>query len=286
MSYMEGEDNGSSPKQRLGNLEEDMQRMEGLLHNLIIAQQQPSPAPAPAPSLAVGPGVSLGQQASSRPLIRPNPPFAFNRDHTQGKTFLHSVKQYWHLLPEAFHVNSVVSEERVVCFALSYMSKDLAASWSERMSEHLVFPFPTWSSFVAEFKLWFVKENEQDHALARLETHAYYMGSRDVFKYTNKFDDLLDLAGYSDNLIKVTKYRAGLDPRINQAITTSGNSPRLTNYSEWRTHAFRQYNAEVAAQAAQGQAFPPPRALPPAAPVPAPWLLRWLPHLLLPDQPR
>ncbi|CAK5279004.1 unnamed protein product [Mycena citricolor] len=231
MSYMEEEDHGSSPEQRLGNLEEAMQRIEGLLNNFIIEQQQPAPVPAPSP--AVGPGVFTGQQASSRPLIRPNPPFAFDGDRTQGKTFLHSVKQYWRLLPEAFHVNGVVSEERV-------------------------------------FKFRFVEENEQDHALARLETHAYYMGSRDVFKYTDEFDDLLDLAGYSDNLVKVTKYQAGLDPRINQAITTSGNPPSLTNYSEWRTRAFRQHNAEMAARAARGQVFSPSRAPPPAAPRPRP----------------
>ncbi|CAK5282154.1 unnamed protein product [Mycena citricolor] len=228
-----------------------MQRIEGLLNNFIIEHQQPAPVPAPSP--AVGPGVFTGQQASSRPLIRPNPPFAFDGDRTQGKTFLHSVKQYWRLLPEAFHVNGVVSEERVVRFALSYMSKDSAASWSERMSERLVFPFPTWSSFVAEFKLRFVEENEQDHALARLETHAYYMGSRD-----------------GSNTRTSHQVRAGLDPRINQAITTSGNPPSLTNYSEWRTRAFRQYNAEVAARAARGQVFSPSRAPPPAAPRPRP----------------
>ncbi|CAK5275139.1 unnamed protein product [Mycena citricolor] len=99
-------------------------------------------------------------------------------DRTLGKSFLHSVKQYWRLLPEAFFVNGVVAEEKVVRFALSYMSKDSAASWSERMSERTPFPFPTWALFVTEFKLRFVEENEQDHALARLETHQYYMGSR------------------------------------------------------------------------------------------------------------
>ncbi|CAK5278254.1 unnamed protein product [Mycena citricolor] len=95
------------------------------------------------------------------------------------------------------------------------MSKDSAASWSKCMSKRTPFPFPTWALFVTEFKLRFVEENEQDHALARLETHQYYMGSRDVFKYTDEYDDLLDLAGYTDNLVKVTKYRTGLDPRIN-----------------------------------------------------------------------
>ncbi|CAK5263572.1 unnamed protein product [Mycena citricolor] len=248
MSYMEEEDNGPSPEQRLGNLEEAMQRMEGLLNNFLVSQQQPLPTPAPAPPPAAGPGVQAGQQANPRPLICSNPPFAFDGDRTQGRTFLHAVKQYWQLLPKAFHENRVVSEERVVRFALSYMSKDLAAAWSERMSERSLFPFPTWNSFVAKFKLRFVEENKQDHALARLETHAYYMGSRNVFKYTDEFNDLLDLAGYSDNLVKVTKCRAGLDPRINQAITTSGNPPSLMNYSEWCTRAFCQHNAEVAAR--------------------------------------
>ncbi|CAK5263015.1 unnamed protein product [Mycena citricolor] len=79
------------------------------------------------------------------------------------------------------------------------------------------------------------------------------------------------ITGYTDNLVKVTKYRTGLDPKINQAITTSGNPPSLTDYAEWRVRAFRQYNAEIAAKASRGHAAPPPRAPPiaqrPRAPV-------------------
>ncbi|CAK5266540.1 unnamed protein product [Mycena citricolor] len=216
---------------QLSALETSIQNIEAVL-NRLLNQQPPAPALAPAP--AVGPGVSAGSQSNTvRPLIRPNPPFLFDGDRTLGKSFLHSVKQYWRLLPEAFFVNGVVAEEKVVRFTLSYMSKDSAASWSERMSERTPFPFPTWALFVTEFKLRFVEENEQDHALAQLETHQYYMGSRNVFKYMDEYDDLLDLAGYTDNLVKVTKYRTGLDPRINQAITTSGNPPSLTDYAEW-----------------------------------------------------
>ncbi|CAK5284707.1 unnamed protein product [Mycena citricolor] len=100
------------------------------------------------------------------------------------------------------------------------------------------------------------------------------MGSRDVFKYTDEYDDLLDLAGYTDNLVKVTKYRTGLDPRINQAITTSGNPPSLTDYAEWRVRAFRQYNAELAARASRGHAAPAvaPRPRAPVLPAVAPAL--------------
>ncbi|CAK5270684.1 unnamed protein product [Mycena citricolor] len=252
-------------QQRLSALETSIQNIEAVLTCLISQQQQP-PAPAPAPAPAAGPGVSTGASPAC-PLICPNPPFSFDGDRTLGKSFLHSVKQYWRLLPEAFFVNGAVSAEKVVRFALSYMSKDSAASWSERMSKCTPFPFPTWAVFVTEFKLRFVEENEQDHALARLETHQYYMGSRDVFKYMDEYDDLLNLAGYTDNLVKVTKYRTGLDPRINQAITTSGNPPSLTDYAEWCVRAFRQYNAELAARASRGHPAPPPRA-PAVAPRP------------------
>jgi hypothetical protein len=38
------------------------------------------------------------------------------------------------------------------------------------------------------------------------------------------------MAGYSDALVWVTKYRSGLDPQINVAIATSRTAPDLTDY--------------------------------------------------------
>ena len=60
------------------------------------------------------------------------------------------------------------------------------------------------------------------------------MGSRDVFKYTDDFEDLVDLAGFEDELVKVTKYRTGLDPAINLAITASSDPPSLCDYPAWQ----------------------------------------------------
>ncbi|KAJ7611115.1 hypothetical protein DFH06DRAFT_1345798 [Mycena polygramma] len=71
-------------------------------------------------------------------------------------------------------------------------------------------------------------ENEQDHALIKLESRAYHMGSRDVFWYTKDFEDLIDLAGFDDPIVKVTKYCTGLDLAINLTITGSGGSARGT----------------------------------------------------------
>jgi hypothetical protein len=71
----------------------------------------------------------------------------------------------------------------------------------------------------------------------------YFQGSRDIYRYTDDFEELAVMAGYSDTLVWVTKYRSGLDPKINVAITTSGTAPDLTDYNGWSARAFRQYEA-------------------------------------------
>jgi hypothetical protein len=41
--------------------------------------------------------------------------------------------------------------EKLVWFAMSFMSKDAAARWVEQCSSAIPFPFPTWAQFEAEF---------------------------------------------------------------------------------------------------------------------------------------
>jgi hypothetical protein len=82
--------------------------------------------------------------------------------------FLHSVLTYYRLVPEAFMVDGFLSQEKLVRFAMSFMSKDAAAQWAERRTSAIPFSFPTWAQFEAEFWLRFVEENEQDQALTKL----------------------------------------------------------------------------------------------------------------------
>jgi uncharacterized protein (DUF2237 family) len=102
-----------------------------------------------------------------------------------------------------------------------------------------------------------VEENEQDQALAKLESHLYFQGSRDIYRYMDDFEELAVTASYTDALVQVTKYRSGLDPRINIAIMTSGTAPDLTDYDRWCVCAFRQY--EAFSRTLTGN--PPPRLL-------------------------
>jgi hypothetical protein len=86
------------------------------------------------------------------------------------------------------------------------------------------FPFLTWAGFEAEFRLRFVEENEQDQALAKLESHSYLQGSHDVYWYMDNFKELAAMARYTDVLVQVTKYHLGLDLQVNVAIMTSSET--------------------------------------------------------------
>ncbi len=205
-----------------------MDQIEATLASLTKILKKQQHAISPALSLAetaLEPGPGLFMQytttggSGTKSVLRPNPPFVFDSDWMQGRAFLHAVRSYARLVPEVFVENRELSEEKVVWYAMSFMAKDAAQRWAERQSAKAEFPFPTWEMFVKEFRLHFVEENEQDHALHKLESHAYHMGNWDVFRHTDEFEDLVDLAGFEDELVKVTKYRTGLDPAINLAIT-------------------------------------------------------------------
>src|ERR1700742_3696407 len=146
-------------------IEERMARIEEALLGLLGQNQLNNNSPAPVPA-ASAPAESPGlfaeiNQTASKSVLRPNAPFVFDGDRTQGQSFLHAVKTYVRLVPEGFLVDGAASEEKAVHFAMSYMAKDAAQRWAERHSAKIPFPFPTWADFVREFRLRFVEENEQ-----------------------------------------------------------------------------------------------------------------------------
>ena len=71
------------------------------------------------------------------------------------------------------------------------------------------------------------------------------MGPWDIYRYMDDFEDLYDIAGFTNNLVKVTKYCAGLDPTINAAITMSSDALALRDYSSWCVRAYQQYKANM-----------------------------------------
>jgi hypothetical protein len=192
---------------------------------------------------AAGAAPTTAPVHGSRAQLRPNEPSAFDGKRQHGEAWLNSVKAYVQLVPELFVVNGAADEERQVRWAMTYMSAGTAEPWARRKLAKVPFEFTTMALFEAEFKLRFVEESQQEHALAKLDSHGYYMRrNEDVYAYTDNFEELFELAGYSDPLVKVTKYRSGLPSYIVKDITTR-NQPDLKNYDEWRKRAFATYEA-------------------------------------------
>ncbi|KAF8193480.1 hypothetical protein K438DRAFT_1969385 [Mycena galopus ATCC 62051] len=192
-------DTASDPETQLIAVEESLANIEVMLLCLLHSSQKP-PANAPVPAVlapAAGPNFTTLTPAAKL-VLQPNPPAIFDSDWTQGQMFLYSVLTYLRLVPEAFMTNGQVVEEKLVCYAISFMARDTAGRWAEQQSTIVPFPFPSWAEFETKFRLWFIEENEQDQALLHLESHGYYQGSRYVYRYTDDFEELAATAGYTD----------------------------------------------------------------------------------------
>lgn len=235
---------------RLTSIESTLDSLNKILSTHTFATEPaPSPAPPAPDASSVPPQNTPDPLHGPKPVaLRPNPPFVFSGDRALGRAFLHSVESYARLVPEAFLEHGYHSDVRLVRYAMSFMSKDSAQLWTQRMSSRNPFPFSTYAQFVEEFKQRFVQENEQSHALDKLESRIYHMGSRDVWAYTDEFEDLVQVAGFTDQIIQVAKYRTGLTPAINLAITGSGNVPSLQDYVAWRKRAYAQYESQFSAR--------------------------------------
>jgi hypothetical protein len=78
--------------------------------------------------------------------------------------------------------------------------------------------FKNWAAFRAEFIKEFFPRNEAQRAVTRLETTAYFQGKHSVDEYIDQFKDLVDLSGYTDEVVIVVKFRRGLNPEIQDYI--------------------------------------------------------------------
>jgi hypothetical protein len=124
-------DPDSGAMARLAAVEGSLETIQDMLHQLLLSTQNPPPAPAPAaPAPAPDPDFSAPHPAP-KTVLQPNPPAVFDSDRTQERMFLYSVLTYYQLVPEAFMADGFVSQEKLIRFAMSFMSKGVAAQWAE-----------------------------------------------------------------------------------------------------------------------------------------------------------
>ena len=121
--------------------------------------------------------------------------------------------------------DSFPEEQTKITWALSYMKSGRAAKWAERIfyweeKNPGYSKFLDWDEFRNEFRKDFCPAHSDVAAINKLESTTYYQNSRSVDDYLDEFMELMSEAGYTDPKIAVIKFRKGLDPQIQNTITT------------------------------------------------------------------
>jgi hypothetical protein len=87
-------------------------------------------------------------------------------------------------------------------------------------SQKWVLQYLLWFAFREDFVKTFCPKSKAQRALTRLETVEYHQGRQTVDEYTDEFRDLIKLAGYTDGLAIVIKFRHGLSQEIQDQVAT------------------------------------------------------------------
>jgi len=101
-------------------------------------------------------------------------------------------------------------DQAKIHWVLSYMKSDHAATFADHTIRYEMkynsLRYGSWDAFQKVFIETFCPENESTHALMYLESDCYFQGKRTVDTYVDEFEDLIDLSGYSDDLVIVLKF--------------------------------------------------------------------------------
>lgn len=217
----------------LALLQKDVAEFKDALRGLIHSVSNVSPPTTDTPLVHTQfPATAISTHPSGASL-KPATPNDFDGARNKGRAFLNSCELYMNLVPHRF-----ADDQMRIGWTLSYMKSDRASLFADHVlryqSKHATPKYTNWSAFRADFVETFCLRNKGQHALTRLETDEFYQGRRSVDEYTDKFRDLIELAGYTDGLVIVMKYRRGLCTEIQTQIATMMvGRPKDNSLQEW-----------------------------------------------------
>ena len=129
----------------------------------------------------------------------------FDGDRSKGRTFLNSCKLVYALRPLDF-----ANDHTHVLWTLSFMKTGRANSFVEQTLRWEVGRGPRYASYTA-FRTMFIEKfcpmNEAWSTIMHLESQEYHQGSWDVDSYIDKFEDLIEISGYTNLILIVLKFR-------------------------------------------------------------------------------
>ena len=192
------------------------QTLKKILEKLDEKEQVMVSAPV-SPLRSTAPSIhDIATNHTSR-KIKPSPPPDFSGDRSKGRAFLNSCELYLRLASHQFD-----NETSQIAWVYSFMKTGRAALFVDRVlrieSRTGTSRYSTWKEFRQAFQEEFFPKNERQRALTRLETNSYHQNKRSMDEYVDEFKDLIDVAGYSEGLAIVMKFRKGLRRDIQDQI--------------------------------------------------------------------
>ena len=190
---------------------------------------------APAKTLKTTPTDTIPIRLA--PTGRPPPPALpseYDGDRLKGQAFLISCQTYMCLCPDSFP-----EEQTKITWTLSYMKSGWAAKWAERIfyweeKNPGYSKFLDWDEFQNGFRKDFCPAHSNVAAINKLESTTYYQKSQSINDYLDEFVELVAEVGYTDPKIVVVKFWKGLDPQIQNTITTMAyGRPSNASLESW-----------------------------------------------------
>jgi hypothetical protein len=158
--------------------------------------------------------------------VKPGTPPDFDGSRDRGRAFLNILALYFIISGDAFP-----TDQARIHWALSFFRTGRAARFANLVlraeAKFQVPRFRTWADFEREFVDQFCPRNEQLTALTKLEVTSWHQAKDPIDDYIDRFQELIDLAEYDDDKMKVIKFCRGLDPSLQNKVALLGWCPGI-----------------------------------------------------------
>jgi hypothetical protein len=243
--------------QTLAALQEQIMHMQERHDEVLKVLKDYGMVKPPSPGVTVEPhhlptesehrtGVTPSKHTGPKPAA----PNDFDGDRSKGRSFLNSVKWYLRSRGQEFR-----DLDHMVSWTLSFMKEGRALTFANQITRQVDkqggLPYSTWKEFWTELEKRFLPVDESEEAINVLETDRYFQGKQTVDDYCDRFQDLVDHAGYAGGRQVVMKFRKGLDSEIADRVALlQEKRPKDDDLDGWIEMA-----KEIARQRIRNEAF-------------------------------
>ena len=145
-------------------------------------------------------------RAPPKRMVEPAKPLEFDGNRANGRSFLQSCTLYLGVCASNFP-----EEQSQILWAMSYMKTGRAATFTTFAfayeAKNGTPLYATWKAFTEAFHQQFYPLYEATDAMNQLESRQYHQGKCLVDEYIDRFEELVEKAGYTDGRSIVMKFR-------------------------------------------------------------------------------